>query len=67
MKYSTQDKRLNEVALQPPLNLTQKLGSVNMQIQSCLVIINSVVNESIVKFVQVTLFVKLPKLLLIKR
>jgi len=67
MKYSTQDKRLIDVALQPPLNLTQKLGSVNMQIQSCLVIINSVVNESIVKFVQVTLFVKLPKLLLIKR
>jgi len=57
MKYSTQDKRLIDVALQPPLNLTQKLGSVNMQIQSCLVIINSVVNESIVKFVQVSSFV----------
>ena len=59
MKYSTQDKRLIDVALQPPLNLTQKLGSVNMQIQSCLVIINSVVNESIVKFVQVSSFVRL--------
>jgi len=25
MKYSTQEKRMIEVALQPPLNLTQKL------------------------------------------
>jgi len=42
---------------QPPLNLTQKLGSVIMQIQSFLVVIKSVVNESVVKFVQVSSFV----------
>ena len=45
------------MALQPPLNLTQKLGSVFMQIQNYMVIIKSVINESMVKFVQVTLFV----------
>jgi len=44
---------------QPPLNLTQKLGGVFMQIHSYLVIIKSVVNESLVKFVQVSLFVRL--------
>jgi len=44
---------------QPPLNLTQKLGGVFMQIQSFSVIIKSVVNESIVKFVQVSSFVRL--------
>jgi len=42
---------------QPPLNLTQKLGSLMMQIQSFLVIIKSVINDSIVKFVQVSSFV----------
>jgi len=45
------------LAVQPPLNLTQKLGSVMMQIQNILVIIKSVVNNSIVKFVQVSSFV----------
>jgi hypothetical protein len=44
---------------QPPLNLTQKLGSLMMQIQSFLVIIKSVINDSIVKFVQVSSFVGL--------
>jgi hypothetical protein len=39
---------------QPPLNLTQKLGCVLMQIQSLLVVIKEVVNESLVKFVQVS-------------
>jgi len=42
---------------QPPLNLTQKLGSVIMQIQSYSAIIKSVVDKSIVKFVQVSSFV----------
>ena len=46
---------------QPPLNLTQKLGSVMMKIQSFLVIIKSVVNESLGRFVQVSLFVRQPK------
>jgi len=45
-------------ALEPPLNLTQKLGSVMMQIQSFLVIIKSVVNESLGRFVQVSSFVR---------
>ena len=49
---------MRNVQSQPPLNLTQKLGSEMMQIQSYLVIIKSVLNESIVKFVQVTLFVR---------
>ena len=44
---------------QPPLNLTQKLGSVILQIQSFLVIIKAVVNDSFVKFVQVSSFVGL--------
>jgi len=43
---------------QPPLNLTQKLVSVIMQIQSYLVIIKLVVIESFVKFVQVSSFVR---------
>ena len=46
---------------QPPVNLTQKLGSVIMQIQSFLVVIKSVVNKSLDKFVQVTLFVMCTK------
>ena len=41
-------------ALEPPLNLTQKLGSVIMQIHGLLAIMKSVVNKSFVKFVQVS-------------
>ena len=43
-----------KITAQPPLNLTQKLGSVLMQIQSYLVIIKPLVNENFVKFVQVS-------------
>ena len=45
---------MRNVQSQPPLNLTQKLGSVIMQIQCLLVIIKSAVNESLGKFVQVS-------------
>jgi len=48
---------------QPPLNLTQKLDSIIMEIQSYLVIIISVVKECIVKFVQVSSFVMCEKII----
>jgi len=39
---------------QPPLNLTQILGSLIMEIQTFLVVNMLVVNNSIIKFVQVS-------------